>query len=183
MSLGRTFLDDVTFSFRKQKEWAEQGFSQLADDEFFRRPGPHSNSVALIVKHVAGNLKSRWTDFLSTDGDKPWRDRDDEFVIGPADTRDHLLAAWQDGWAVLFATIAGLGEADLARTVTIRREPHTALQALQRSLTHVAYHTGQVLYVARLVKDDGWRYVTIPPGQSQQAKAAGGNYLKPGEAP
>src|SRR5262245_33154408 len=93
----QAYLEDVRFSFRKHKEWAEQGLVQLDDEEFFRRPGEHSNSVAAIVKHLAGNLRSRWTDFLTTDGDKPWRDRDAEFVLGPADTREHLLAAWEQG--------------------------------------------------------------------------------------
>src|SRR5689334_7064867 len=122
MSLWQAYLEDVAFSFRKQKDLAEQAFDQLADEEFFRRPAEHSNSVAVIVKHLAGNLKSRWTDFLTSDGDKPWRDRDAEFVIGPDDTRARLLAAWQEGWDALFATLAGLGEADLLRRVTIRGE-------------------------------------------------------------
>src|SRR5437879_4195132 len=107
MSTWEAYLADIRFSFRKQKELAEQGFNQLPDEEFFQRPGEHSNSVAAIVKHLAGNLKSRWTDLLSSDGDKPWRDRDDEFVIGPADTRECLLAAWQEGWDALLGTLAG----------------------------------------------------------------------------
>jgi hypothetical protein len=179
MSFGEAYLTDVRFSFRKQKSMSEQAFGQLESDaDFFHKPGEHSNSIAIIVKHVAGNLKSRWTDFLTTDGDKPWRDRDGEFVIGPDDSRDRLLAAWVEGWAALFQTLDGLTEGDLTRTVTIRGEGHTVLQAIDRSLTHVAYHAGQILYVARLVKKDGWRWITIPPGQSQQAKARGGNYLK-----
>jgi uncharacterized damage-inducible protein DinB len=178
MSLGQAYLADVRFSFRKQKDLAEKGFEQLTDEEFFRRPGEHSNSVAVIVKHLAGNLASRWTDFLTSDGDKPWRDRDGEFVLGPDDTRPRLLAAWQQGWDALFATLDGLAETDLLRTVTIRGEGHTVLQALDRALTHAAYHAGQVLYVARLVKKEGWRYVTIPPGQSRQFREQGGNYLK-----
>src|SRR5262245_35518984 len=152
MSVWKAYLEDVAFSFRKQKDWAEQALAQLRDEEFFRRPGEHSNSVAAIVKHLAGNLRSRWTDFLTTDGDKPWRDRDDEFVIGPGDTREGLLAAWQAGWDAALGTVAGLGEGDLSRVVTIRGEGHTVLQALHRGLTHAAYHTGQILYVARLVR-------------------------------
>src|SRR5262249_48200367 len=145
--------------YRKQKEWAEQAFAQLADAEFFARPAEHSNSVAVIVKHLAGNLKSRWTDFLTTDGDKPWRDRDAEFLIGPGDTRERLLAEWEQGWGALFETFSGLGEEDLLKRVTIRGEEHTALQALDRGLTHAAYHAGQILYVARLVSRGEWRYV------------------------
>src|SRR5437868_12155471 len=115
MALWQAYLEDVIFSFRKQKEWCEQGFNQLGDEEFFRRPGEQSNSVALMVKHLAGNLKSRWTDFLTTDGDKPWRNRDGEFVLGPKDTRRHLLAAWQEGWDALLGPLAGPGGAVLDR--------------------------------------------------------------------
>jgi uncharacterized damage-inducible protein DinB len=178
MALWQAYLEDVVFSFRKQKQMAEQAFGQLHDDEFFRQPGEGSNSVAIIVKHLAGNLKSRWTDFLTTDGDKPWRDRDGEFVIGPEDSRARLLAAWEEGWDALLGTLNGLGEEDPLRRITIRGEGHTVLQAIDRALTHAAYHAGQILYVARLVKQGGWQWITIPPGQSQQARARGGNYLK-----
>src|SRR5262249_15667605 len=122
MSLWQAYLEDIVFSFRKQKELAEQAFGQLTDEEFFPNPGERANSGAVIVKHLAGNLKSRWTDFRTTDGDKPWRDRDAEFVIGPEDTRERLLSAWGEGWAALFGTLSGLGEADLLRRVTIRGE-------------------------------------------------------------
>ena len=178
MSFAQAYLEDVLFSFRKHKQLTEQAFGQLEDEELFRQPGEHSNSVALIVKHLAGNLKSRWTDFLTTDGDKPWRDRDAEFIIGPGDTRERLLVAWEEGWAALFQTLSGLGEGDLLKRVTIRGEGHTALQAIDRSLTHAAYHAGQILYVARLVRKGDWRYITVPPGQSQAFRDRGGNYLK-----
>jgi hypothetical protein len=178
MSLWQAYRDDIAFSFRKQKEWAEQAFGQLDDAEFFRKPGEHSNSVALIVKHVAGNLKSRWTDFLISDGEKPWRERDNEFVIKPEETRARLLAAWEEGWSTLFATLAGLGEGDLLKKITIRGEGHLAMQAIHRSLTHVSYHVGQVLYVARLVRTGEWRWVTIAPGQSRQYRAEQRPYLK-----
>src|SRR5215831_7017814 len=117
MSTWEAYLADVLFSFRKQKELAEQGFDQLADEEFFQRPGEHSNCVAAIVKHLAGNLKSRWTDFLTSDGDKPWRNRDGEFVIGPEDSRSHLLAAWEEGWAAVFRALDDLREDDLSRRI------------------------------------------------------------------
>ena len=179
MSVWNAYLEDILFSFRKQKEWAEQGFGQLeSDEEFFRKPGAISTSVAVIVKHLAGNLKSRWTDFLTSDGEKPWRDRDAEFVIGPGDGRERLLAVWEEGWAALLGTLAGLREEDLLRRVTIRGEEHTVLQAIHRALTHAAYHTGQILYVARLVKRGGWKWVTIAPGQSRQHAARGGSYLR-----
>jgi uncharacterized damage-inducible protein DinB len=179
MSPGTAFLEDVAFSFRRQMQLAEEAMGQLdSDADFFRKPGEHSNSVAIIVKHLAGNLNSRWTDFLTTDGDKPWRDRDAEFIVGPDDTRERLLAAWKAAWGVLFLTLAHLTEADLERTVTIRGEAHTVVQALHRSMTHAAYHTGQIVYLCRLLKKDGWRWITIPPGQSQQFKARGGDYLR-----
>lgn len=178
MMFWKAYLEDIVFSFEKHKRMAEQAFEQLADEEFFHKPGEHSNSVAVILKHVAGNLKSRWTDFLTTDGDKPWRDRDGEFLIGPQDSREHLLDAWRQGWEALFGALAALGEEDLLRRVPIRGEEHTVVQAIDRSLTHTAYHVGQVLYLARLLKKDGWRWLTIPPGQSQQYAAQKGQYLK-----
>src|SRR5262249_14656221 len=138
----------------------------------------HSNSIALIIKHVAGNLTSRWTDFLTTDGEKPTRDRDSEFVIGPEDSRAHLLARWETGWAILFQTLGSLQEADLLKDVRIRDEKHSVIQAVQRSLAHTAYHTGQIVYLSHLLKTEGWQWITIPPGQSKQANTRGGGYLK-----
>jgi hypothetical protein len=178
VSTWQAYLDDITFSFRKQKQLAEKAFHQIHDADFFEKPGEHSNSIAAVVKHIAGNLASRWTDFLTTDGDKPWRDRDAEFVIGPEDTRERMVAAWEAGWAALFETLGHLRETDLLKTVTIRGEEHTVFQAIHRSLTHVSYHVGQIVYLSRLLTKDGWEWITIPPGQSQQWKARGGNYLK-----
>jgi hypothetical protein len=178
MSLGKAYLEDIIFSFRKHKELAEKAFRQVQDEGFFRKPGEYSNSIAIIIKHVAGNLASRWTDLLTTDGDKPWRDRDGEFVIGPEDTRTSLLGAWERGWAAVLQSLGNLQEADLLKKVTIRREEHTVFQAIHRSLTHTAYHVGQILYLSRLMTKDGWEWITIPPGQSQQAKDRGGKYLK-----
>jgi uncharacterized damage-inducible protein DinB len=178
MSPWNAYLEDITFSFRKHKELAEKAFQQIADQAFFKKPGEHSNSIAAIIKHVARNLASRWTDFLTTDGDKPWRDRDAEFIIGSEDTRQSLLTAWEAGWTALFRTLGNLQEADLLKKVTIRREEHTVLQAIHRSLTHTAYHVGQIVYLSRLVTKDGWQWITIPPGQSQQWRAEGGKYLK-----
>ncbi len=163
MNLWTTYRDDIITSFRKQKDLAEKAASQLGDDLFFRKPGEHSNSVAIILKHVAGNLASRWTDFLTTDGDKPHRNRDGEFVIGPDDTRAELLARWERGFSILFGSLESLLEADAGRTITIRGEPHGVLQAIHRSLTHTSYHVGQIVYLSRLLKTDGWTWITIPP--------------------
>ncbi len=178
MSLWNAYLEDILFSFRKQKQLAEKAFRQVKDENFFTKLGEHSNSIAIIIKHVAGNLASRWTDFLTTDGDKPWRDRDAEFIIGPEDTGQNLITAWERGWNALFQNLGNLQEADLLKKVTIRREEHTVFQAIHRSLTHTAYHVGQIVYLSRLVTKEGWQWITIPPGQSQQVKDKGEKYLK-----
>jgi hypothetical protein len=178
MSLWNAYLEDIIFSYRKQKELAEKAFRQVEDENFFTKLGEHSNSIAIIIKHVSGNLASRWTDFLTTDGDKPWRDRDAEFIIGPEDTRQSLIAAWESGWNALFQNLGNLQETDLLKKVTIRREEHSVFQAIDRSLTHTSYHVGQIVYLSRLVTKEGWLWITIPPGQSQQVKDKGGKYLK-----
>jgi uncharacterized damage-inducible protein DinB len=169
MSVSPTRLDEISFCFRKQKEWAEKAFTRVREDrDFFRKPGEFSNSIAAIIKHVAGNLSSRWREFLTSDGEKPDRDRDAEFVIGEQDTRASLIAAWETGWSTLFDTLADLTEADFSKTIRIRGEEHTVDQALLRSLTHVAYHTGQIVYLSRLMQAEGWEWITIAPGQSRR---------------
>jgi hypothetical protein len=173
MGVSRTCLEEIAFGFRKQKEWAERAFTQVqADRHFFRKPGAFSNSIAAIIKHVAGNLSSRWRDFLSSDGEKPDRNRDAEFIIGEQDTRASLIAAWESGWSILFDTLTNLTDADFSKTIRIRGEEHTVHQALLRSLTHVAYHTGQIVYLSRLFQKEGWEWITIPPGQSTQFNEA-----------
>lgn len=161
-----TMIPDVIREFRRHQDLADRCLLGLSDEEFFRRPTPAVNPAALVVKHLAGNLVSRWTDFLTTDGDKPTRDRDGEFVLGTADTREALSAAWESGWTALFATLSSLKESDLDSVITILGEPHTVRQAVLRGLTHIAYHVGQILYIARMVRPDG-QWLTIPPGQSQ----------------
>jgi uncharacterized damage-inducible protein DinB len=158
-------LADLRHEFSRHKHLADRAIAALDEEAYFRRPGESVNSVALVIKHMAGNLASRWTDFLTTDGEKPGRNRDGEFVQTEGDTRPSLSAAWEGGWAALFGTIDELGEADLDRTVTIRGEPHTVRQALLRGLTHAAYHVGQITYLARLLNPDA-PWLTIPPGQS-----------------
>lgn len=175
MSTWQAYRDDIVFTLRKHQTMAELAFGQLDDDDFFRKPGEHSNSIAVIVKHLAGNLRSRWTDFLTSDGEKPSRDRDAEFVIASHDTRSNLLAAWSQAWSVVFEALASLQESDWEKVVRIRGEEHTVLQAIHRSLTHAAYHVGQIVYLARLLKTDGWKWITIPPGES---KKHGKPYLK-----
>ena len=160
------FLADLLGEFRRHKSLADRAMVQLSDQEFLQRPATHVNPVALIVKHLAGNLVSRWTDFLSTDGEKPSRDRDGEFLLTDQDTRADLLAAWERGWKTLLDTVHSLRDADLDRVVTIRGEGQTARQALLRAVTHIAYHTGQILYLVRWLRPDS-TWLTIPPGQSR----------------
>ncbi len=155
--------------YRRYKALAEGAFDQLTDPQLVTAAGT-SNSIATIVWHVAGNLKSRFTDFLTSDGEKSWRDRDSEF-LARAVTRAELQTKWDDGWRVLFAALSDLTDADLERTVTIRGEPHTVAAALQRSVAHASYHVGQIVYVAKALRGADWRYLSIPPGQSAQYKA------------
>ncbi|MCC6493681.1 MAG: DUF1572 family protein [Pirellulales bacterium] len=162
-----TLLDDALHEFRRHRTLAEEALRQLGDEDFFRRPTPHVNSAAIIVKHLAGNLRSRWTDFLATDGEKPDRDRDGEFMICEGDCRERLMAAWEEGWQALFTSASLLKPRDLDKTVSIRGEPHSVEQALLRSLLHAAYHVGQVLYVARMFRPDS-PWLTIAPGQSHE---------------
>jgi hypothetical protein len=167
-------LADLRHDFRRHKDLADRAVAQLNDEDFFRRPAPHVNPVALVVKHLAGNLASRWTDFLTTDGEKASRDRDGEFLLTEQDTRPNLLTAWERGWAALFDTLESLGESDLDKSVTIRGETHRVPQALLRGLSHAAYHTGQILYLVRLWRPES-PWLTVAPGQSQKV---GGAYLK-----
>jgi uncharacterized damage-inducible protein DinB len=164
-------LDDILHELRRHKRLADRAIAELDDQQFVQRPVPQVNPVALIVKHLAGNLTSRWTDLLTSDGDKPTRDRDAEFVLTEADTRAALTQAWEHGWQTIVVTVESLTPADLAKTIAIRGEVHTVEQALLRGLTHAAYHVGQILYVARIVKPDA-PYQTIAPGQSGTHKAA-----------
>lgn len=164
-------LGDLRYDFEHHKRMADRAMVNVDDQDFFRRPAAHLNPVALIVKHLAGNLASRWTDFLTTDGEKPTRDRDGEFVLTEQDTRVNLLAAWERGWKTLLDALDSLGEADLEKSVMIRGESHRVTQALLRGLSHAAYHTGQILYLVRLWRPDS-PWLTIPPGQSRKVAAA-----------
>lgn len=163
--LGRAVIDAALTSFRANKGWADKAVVQLPDEKLHIALDPNTNNIAVIMKHVAGNLLSRWTDFLTTDGEKPWRDRDDEFVDSFT-TRNELTAYWNSGWQRLFDSLEGLSPTDLCRTVTIRGEPHTVLLAIQRSLAHCGYHVGQIMLLARILAGDHWTTITIPRGDS-----------------
>jgi hypothetical protein len=165
------YLDEAFRSFRGYKRMADGALAQLNDQDFFYLPDPESNSVAVVVKHIAGNLRSRWTDFLTTDGEKPDRNRDQEFILTEADTREELMRRWEHSWETVFATIKSLKPEDVPRTVTIRGDAHTVLQALNRSLTHVAYHVGQILYVGKHRRGTEWLTLSIPKGKSAEFNA------------
>jgi len=166
--LPQDYLDETIKELRKLKDLADKAVAQTNEADFFATLDPESNSIAVIVKHMAGNMRSRWTDFLASDGEKPDRNRDGEFVIEVRDSREGLLKRWEVGWRCLFEAVTPLKPGDLDRAVTIRGKPHSVLQAINRQLSHYAYHVGQIVYVARLLKTDGWKWITIPPGQSKQ---------------
>ncbi|MCE9597798.1 MAG: DUF1572 domain-containing protein [Spirochaetia bacterium] len=153
---------------KQHKDWADKAMAQLQNDsDFFRELGPRSHSVAVTLKHVAGNLRSRWLNFLSSDGEKPDRDRDNEFIILPENTRADLMRRWEEGWKIVLEEIGNLKAEDADKMVLIRSEPHSIPLAIQRSLAHTAYHVGQILYLCRLVKEGDWNWLTIAPGKSQ----------------
>ena len=160
------YLDDCLFQLRKLKAQADRAMAQIDDRQFFAAIDPDANSIALIVKHVSGNMRSRWTDFLSSDGEKPDRDRDTEFERSAADTREAILAQWEAGWELLFSAIAALGPEDLGRTVTIRNEPHTVVQAINRQTSHYSAHVGQIVLLAKHFAGPNWQTLSIPKNRS-----------------
>ena len=165
----RDLIASIEAEYRRYKTLGEDAINQLADSQLAQVPGT-GNSIVTIVWHLAGNLKSRFTDFLTADGEKPWRDRDSEFLAREV-SRKELQAKWEDGWRVLFAALTDLSDVDLGRTVTIRGEPHTVAQALHRSLAHASYHVGQIVYEAKALRGADWRYLSIPPGQSARVRS------------
>ena len=159
-------LNSIGSEYRRYKGLGEGAIAQL-DDADFSKPAGGGNSIAILVWHISGNLKSRFTDFLTSDGEKPWRARDEEFIDRSV-TRAQLLEKWEEGWRVLFAALATLQPDDLERTVTIRSQPMAVHDALHRSLAHASYHVGQIVYVAKALRGDTWKYMSIPPGKSEE---------------
>src|SRR5262245_6860618 len=158
---GKSILEGARATFRANKGWADKAIGQVPDDKLHVALDANTNCVAVIMKHVAGNLLSRWTDFLTTDGDKPWRNRDEEFV-DTFTSRDALLAYWNSGWQRLFDSLDALTAADLLKSVTIRGEQFSVPLAMQRSLGHTCYHVGQIILIARVLAGDKWTTITIP---------------------
>jgi uncharacterized damage-inducible protein DinB len=171
MDLASDFVSAILNAFEANKKLADRAVAQVPDDQLHVALDPNANSIAVIMKHVAGNLSSRWTDFLTSDGEKPWRDRDDEFV-DTFKNRAELLETWERGWACLRSTLQSLTADDLGKTVLIRGEPHTVPLAMSRSLAHTAYHVGQIVQVARVHAGESWKTLTIPRGGSEQFNRA-----------
>jgi hypothetical protein len=162
-----SYLKDSLTLFRYYKNLAERAMEQITDQQLFAVLEEEANSIGIIVKHMAGNMRSRWTDFLTTDGEKPDRHRDSEFVDPPA-TREALLELWQDGWKRLFQALEPLSDADLGRTVTIRGEPHSVMQAVNRQMAHYAYHVGQIIILAKHFAQGGWLSLSVPRNRSAE---------------
>lgn len=157
------FLDSARKEFAYYRSLGDKTFAQLRDADLIREPAPGSNSIAVIVKHMHGNMMSRWTDFLITDGEKPWRHREGEFG-NDLRTREDLLARWNEGWTCLFNAIDPLTPADLDRIVHIRTEPHTVTQAITRQLAHLPYHVGQIVFTGKLFLGEAFQSLSIPKG-------------------
>lgn len=158
-------IADSLAVFRQYKKMAERAIEQVTDEHLFALLDEEANSIAIVMKHMAGNMRSRWTDFLTTDGEKPDRDRDTEFIDPPA-TRDALLAVWNDGWQRVFTALEPLTDGDLTRTVVIRGEAHSVMQAINRQLAHYACHCGQILLLAKHFQGANWKSLSIPKGMS-----------------
>ncbi len=162
-----SYMTDSLALMTYYKQLGERAITQVADAQLFQPLDDESNSIVTIVRHMSGNMKSRWTDFLTSDGEKPWRDRDAEF--SPASlTREQLMQAWNEGWTCVLQALEGLTDADLGRTITIRGEAHSVLQAIGRQLTHYAYHVGQIVILAKHFQGPAWKKLSIPRGQSTE---------------
>ena len=161
------YLKDALASFRNYKKMAEKAMAQVSDEEFFTAIDAESNSIAVIVKHIAGNQISRWTDFLTADGEKPTRNRDTEFEM-TIETRESLTELWETGWQTLFAAIEPLRTEDFSKFITIRGEPHTIVEAINRQLTHYAYHIGQITFLAKHFRSTDWKTLSVPRGYSAE---------------
>ena len=161
------YLEEAGRQFRGHKRMAEGAMSQLRDEDFFVTLDPESNSVAILVKHLAGNMRSRFTDFLTSDGEKPDRLRDREFEVGAATTRADVMKWWEEGWSRVFAAIE-----DVMRTVTIRGQPHSVMQAINRQIAHYAQHTGQIVFLCKHLRSSEWKTLSIPRGKSEEHQIA-----------
>jgi hypothetical protein len=166
------FIQDAVLQLRKLKAQADRALAQTRDEHLFAALDPDANSIAVIMKHVAGNMRSRWTDFLTTDGEKPDRDRDSEFELGPSDTRERIVSLWEDGWTRTLGAVSSLTPADLTKIVHVRGEPHSVIEAINRQMTHYAAHVGQIVLLAKHYAGPGWQTLSIPRGKSKDVDVA-----------
>jgi hypothetical protein len=163
--LTTSYLEDSIALFRFYKKMAEGAIEQVSDEQLFATLDEEMNSIAIIVKHMSGNMRSRWTNFLISDGEKPDRNRDTEFV-DPSATRAELMRTWNEGWEKVFEALTPLSDADINRTITIRGEPHSVMQAINRQIAHYAYHCGQIVFLAKHFKSSGWKSLSVPRNKS-----------------
>jgi hypothetical protein len=168
--LATHYLEEARRQMRGHKRMGENAMAQLGDADFFVTLDPESNSVAILVKHLAGNMRSRFTDFLTSDGEKPDRFRDREFEVSRATTRADVMRWWEEGWTCVMGAIDALRPEDVMRTVTIRGEPHTVLQAINRQIAHYAAHIGQIVFLTKHLRSSEWKTLTIPRGKSEEFK-------------
>ena len=168
--VSKHYLEEARRQLRGHKRMGEGAMSQLRDEDFFVVLDPESNSVAILVKHLAGNMRSRFSDFLTSDGEKPNRFRDQEFELTPSTTRADIMQWWEEGWVCVFGAIDPLKPEDVMRAVTIRGEPHTVLQAINRQIAHYAQHIGQIVFLAKHLRSSEWKTLTIPRGRSEEYK-------------
>jgi hypothetical protein len=165
MSIAQTYLDSVKKRFLTHRLMGEKTLERLNEAQLNWQPGEGSNSIYLIIKHISGNMLSRWTDFLTSDGEKPWRNRDTEFENSHA-TREEVLELWKKGWDCMMQALDSLQEADLEKTVYIRSEPHAVVDAINRQLAHIPYHVGQIVYIGKMLMKEQWESLSIPKGKS-----------------
>lgn len=161
-NIGKHYLENSIHEFKKTKDLGDKSFAQIKDEDFFWSPDEESNSIAIIVRHLSGNMISRWTDFLTTDGEKESRKRDEEFEKIFYTDKDDVISRWEKGWKNLFKTLESLTPGDLMKEITIRNETHTVIQAINRQLTHYAYHIGQIVYIAKHLESSNWKSLSIP---------------------
>ena len=166
--IERHYLEDSLLQLRKLKGQADRAISQIDDKQLFAVLDPEANSIAVIMKHIAGNMRSRWTDFLTSDGEKPNRDRDREFVVEPGNSRAAILAMWEEGWNHALHAVASLTPEDLGKTIRIRDEPHSVVEAINRQMSHYAAHVGQIVLLAKHYAGANWQSLSIPRGKSKE---------------
>jgi hypothetical protein len=167
MNIGELYLESVIKRFNDYKNLGDRTFAQLNDEDMHYQPDKESNSIAIIIQHVHGNMLSRWTNFLTEDGEKEWRQRDDEFELHSF-SKGELLKRWEEGWKVLLSAISFLKSDDLGKTILIRKEPHTVIDAINRQLAHIPSHVGQIVYLGKLIKSESWQTLSIPKKGSRE---------------